>query len=245
MTDVSPPASATYAELAPPAQLAADVRCLWWSSFGDRSAIIPDGCLDLIVTPERTFVAGPDTRPWTSQSPVGMVMYGIRFQTGRASRVLGVPADALRDQRVDLSDLWGAAGRRATARLTSDPGQLAPLVTERLQRTDLAVPDRQVDLAVRRLQRGAPRVGAALADLADLDVSERQLRRRFAAAVGYGPATFLRVARLERVRHRARTRPDATLADLAADTGYADQAHLARDCRELAGAPPSTLLRAR
>nr|WP_238345103.1 helix-turn-helix domain-containing protein [Actinopolymorpha cephalotaxi] len=75
-------------------------------------------------------------------------------------------------------------------------------------------------------------------------MGERQFRRRFAAAVGYGPAMFARVARLVRVRDLARRHPRATLADLAAAAGYTDQAHLARDCRDLAGSTASALLRA-
>jgi transcriptional regulator GlxA family with amidase domain len=72
--------------------------------------------------------------------------------------------------------------------------------------------------------------------LHDLTVGERQLRRRFTLAVGYGPATYLRVARLQRAITRARRA--TTLASLAADAGYADHAHLSRDCRELTGSPP-------
>jgi len=73
-------------------------------------------------------------------------------------------------------------------------------------------------------------------------VSPRQLRRRFADHVGYGPKRLARIARLQRVVAAARARPGATVAALAAEAGYADQAHLAADCRELAGRPPSALL---
>lgn len=235
--------STTYAEIAPPAALAEDVRCLWWSSFGGNGAILPDGCLDIVVTPDRTFVAGPDTGPWTSSLPAGLTVHGLRFRTGRAARILGVPASELRDQRVDLADLWGPAGARVAARLAADPRRLSSMVAARLARTETEAPDRQVDLAVRRLLTAGPRVTDALT--ADLGVGERQFRRRFTAAVGYGPATFLRVARLLRVRHLARTCLDLSLADLAARAGYTDQSHLARDCNDLAGAPPSRLLRGR
>ncbi|MGW5362122.1 AraC family transcriptional regulator [Actinopolymorpha pittospori] len=235
--------STTYAEIAPPAALAEDVRCLWWSSFGGDGTILPDGCLDLVVTPDSAFVAGPDTGPWTSSLPAGLPVHGLRFRTGRAARILGVPASELRDRRVDLADLWGPAGASVAARLAADPSHLTALVAARLARAETDAPDRQVDVAVRRLLTAGPRVTDALS--ADLGVGERQFRRRFTAAVGYGPATFLRVARLLRVRRLARTAPDLTLADLAARSGYADQSHLARDCNDLAGTPPSRLLRGR
>jgi AraC-like DNA-binding protein len=67
-------------------------------------------------------------------------------------------------------------------------------------------------------------------------VSERRLRRRFVQAVGYGPATYLRVSRFQRAVALAPHVPG--LAALAAAAGYADQAHLSRDCRALTGLTP-------
>nr|WP_281381784.1 helix-turn-helix domain-containing protein [Conexibacter arvalis] len=85
----------------------------------------------------------------------------------------------------------------------------------------------------------------ALAD--GLGVSERQLLRRFRTAVGYGPRTLARVLRFQRFlagiwEPSGATAEGVELGRLAADAGYADQSHLVRDCRRLAGATPSQLL---
>jgi methylphosphotriester-DNA--protein-cysteine methyltransferase len=92
----------------------------------------------------------------------------------------------------------------------------------------------------------APRLGQqdvrALAR--DLGVSERQLRRRFHAAAGYGPKTLARVLRFRRFVD-AIDRGRADLAVLAFDAGYADQAHLTRETTRLAGLPPAAFMRAR
>jgi AraC-like DNA-binding protein len=212
-----------YRETPPPEQLAEVVSCLWCSDHNGPKRIVPDGCLDLIVGDGTVFVAGPDTRVWESDS--SSTLHGIRFRPGRAPRVLGIASDELRDQRVELADLWGRQGVLTTERLLAEPQALAGFVGENLRETE----DPEVTELVRRLETGAPRVSAVIGDLA---VSERQLRRRFTQAVGYGPATFLRVARLQRAIARAGSAP---LASLAADAGYADQAHLSRDCRELTG----------
>jgi AraC-like DNA-binding protein len=228
----------TYAEVAPPVRLAGDVRCVWWSSFGGTAPILPDGALDLIVAGDRVFVAGPDTRATYSAFAPGVVIHGIRFRPGRAGRVLGVPPEALRDQRVDLQDLWGAVGRVTANRLVDDPQRLATVVTERLR--SAPDPDPAVDFAVRRIWNDQAR----FVDVREeVGVSERHLRRRFTALVGYGPATFLRVARLQRARHLALQRPGTALADLTYDAGYADQAHLSREVRLLSGLTPRSLLR--
>jgi AraC-like DNA-binding protein len=91
------------------------------------------------------------------------------------------------------------------------------------------------------------RPGALAEDIAGrLDVSERQLRRRCQAAVGYGPATLRRVLRFRRfVSWADAGAPGADLALAAARLGYADQAHLTRECVRLAGQPPTALLAAR
>jgi hypothetical protein len=62
------------------------------------------------------------------------------------------------------------------------------------------------------------------------------------AAFGYGAKTLDRVLRLQRFLALGRAEPDAGLARLAADAGYADQAHLGHDCRALADATPAQLL---
>jgi AraC-like DNA-binding protein len=83
-----------------------------------------------------------------------------------------------------------------------------------------------------------------------LGISERQLRRRFADAVGYGPKTLARVLRFQRFlalaagedRAAAARGGSGDLAGLAFAAGYADQAHLTRECRQLSGRTPAELL---
>ncbi len=75
-----------------------------------------------------------------------------------------------------------------------------------------------------------------------LETSPRQLHRRFVAAVGYGPKTFQRVLRLQRVLALVARSRRESLAALAAEAGYADQAHMSRELRALTGQSPSVLL---
>jgi transcriptional regulator GlxA family with amidase domain len=69
---------------------------------------------------------------------------------------------------------------------------------------------------------------------------ERQLQRRCLTAFSYPPSTLARVLRLQRFLSMIRSprRRYQSLSDLAAAAGYADQAHLARDCLELIGQRP-------
>jgi len=76
--------------------------------------------------------------------------------------------------------------------------------------------------------------------------SGRHLTSRFRAEIGLTPKAAARVIRFDRARkrlvHKLTAGGDYLLADLAADCGYFDQAHLAREFRALAGCPPSQWL---
>ena len=85
----------------------------------------------------------------------------------------------------------------------------------------------------------------------DLGWSRQHLARRFRAEVGVGPKQLARVARLQRAVDHLQRVPDRahaaplSLAGAAADLGYFDQAHMARDFRELAGLAPRDIRAAR
>ncbi|HEY3709777.1 MAG TPA: helix-turn-helix domain-containing protein [Amycolatopsis sp.] len=216
-----------YSESLPPEPVRQTVRCLWRSAPRGPQRIVPDGCLDLVAGDGEVFVAGPDTGAWSSVTTPGAVLHGLRFRPGAAAGVLGVAADELRDTRVPLAALWGHEGTVLAERVLDGTLSLAEVVRRRP-----AEPDPAVTAVVAQLERGPSRVGALPSPL-----SERQLRRRFTIAVGYGPATYLRVTRFQRAIAAA---PRVTgLAELAVTAGYADQAHLARDCRALTGLTPS------
>ena len=221
-----------YRELPPPPGLAAVVRCLWVreAGAGEEVLVLPDGCVDVVVRDGRATVAGPDTGPVESVMPASAVVAGVRFHPGAAEAVLGVPADVLRDLRVPLEDLWGAAGRLAGERAGTDPAALAAALARRLARG----PDPRVVGAASLLARTSHLPVPAVADAVGL--GERQLRRAFTAGVGYGPRTFARVMRFRRALELLE-RGEAP-ARAAADAGYADQPHMTRELGALAGRTP-------
>jgi len=105
---------------------------------------------------------------------------------------------------------------------------------------DAGEPDRLVLAAADWLGRPGTCV-SALGRL--LGIGERQLRRRFDGAVGYGPKVLDRVLRFQRLVAAAPAiaAGDDALARVAAELGYADQAHLTRECKRLSGLTPARL----
>ena len=70
-------------------------------------------------------------------------------------------------------------------------------------------------------------------------VGVRALQRAFNDHVGIGPKYVLRRYRLYEAAERAARSEDVDWGRLAADLGYADQAHLTREFTAAFGAPPS------
>lgn len=76
-----------------------------------------------------------------------------------------------------------------------------------------------------------------------LRVSVRTLQRLAHRTVGLSPAAMIRRRRLQEAAQRIREEPGAVLADVAAELGYADQAHLANDFRTVLGLTASSYRR--
>jgi AraC-like DNA-binding protein len=236
-----------YREYAAPAAFRQDIQCLWVSVMppdgGKPTLVLPDACIDLIwQSGVGAFVAGPDTGPVPDSRPPGTVIVGARFRPGVGGAALGVPLSELLDQRVDAADLPAVPARRLEGSLP--PAEALRRLTEAAAEM---VTERPADGLVLAAARWLGRPGAR-AELAAgrLGVSERQLRRRCQAAIGYGPRTLMRVLRFRRFLARLDASGDvADLAGLAADAGYADQAHLTRESTRLAGLPPAALARFR
>ncbi|MFF8814540.1 helix-turn-helix transcriptional regulator [Streptomyces pactum] len=209
---------------------------VWTRTADGRPArVLPDGCTDLIWCDTggagELLVAGPDTVAHLARAPEGTRYTGLRFAPGTGPAVFGVSAHELRNLRVPLDALWPDAEVRRLADMLAGgdrPGRV--LETAAVARLAGAPPaDPVIGVVVAGLRGGAP--VAAVADRVGL--SARQLHRRALAAFGYGPKTLARVLRMNRALDAAREgRP---FAEVAAATGYADQAHLAREVRALTG----------
>ncbi|KKJ93433.1 helix-turn-helix domain-containing protein [Micromonospora sp. HK10] len=238
-----------------------------WASVsrgGTPARVLPDGCLDLLWSSRAgLLVAGPDRTAHLSTGTAGERWVGLRLPPGVGPAVFGVPAHELRDLRVPLVDLWGRAvadlaDRVDAARAAAEaapagvpPGVAGP--ARGLTAGSRAVAAVLEEVAVARLRAAGgpdplgPRIAARLtaggtvaATAAEVGLGARALHRRSQLLFGYGPKTLARILRMRRALDLAGT--GVPLAEVAARTGYADQAHLTRDVTDLAGLPPTRLL---
>jgi len=254
--DGLPTGSQSYVERAPAPALAGIAASVWIQRVAPEDGPyahrdVPNGSVDVLCAlGEAPRVIGPWTRPRLDVLAPGTTIVGVRLRPGAASPLLGAPASELVDLVLDPEDLWGRPAAPLGELMDAQASPEAAL--DALQR-DLAnriapdaAPDPIVREVVRRLRWGRDDIGSIRSELY---ISERQLRRRFLAAVGVAPKTLHRMLRFQRflavaqhaVAHGRAPTTDG-LAVHAAEAGYADQAHLSRECLRLTGVSPRSFL---
>jgi AraC-like DNA-binding protein len=234
-----------YVERPPLPELAGVVRTVWVQRTGPEPYTqrhLPTGGVEIHFPlggpPPRLL--GPLTGAVVEVLPPSTTLVGVRFLPGAAPPPLPAFLDELLDDRVPLAEVWGREVDRLGEAMTgaADPEKALRLLQERLLHRFRRAGGVDPLLAemVRRLMPWRPIEVGALA--AHLTLSASQLRRRCLRTVGVGPKTLQRTLRFQGFLAPGR----GGAAWLAAETGYADQAHLSRECLRLTGLSPSELL---
>jgi len=237
--------SDVYREFAPPGWARAAIACFWVRrGDGDTVRVLPDACTDIVWRPGiGAMIAGPDSEAWASRTRPGELIVGARLLPGAGGAAFGIPLAEVRNARVPV-DALGLDHRRQLSGGLDPADAPAAVAGVALARVAHAPPDAAVQAAAVRLLDPGQRVDQLARALG---FSERQLQRRFLAAVGYGPKTLQRVLRLRRFLTAVGSDGGFDggfdgLAAAAAGAGYADQAHLTRECRALTGLTPGQLV---
>lgn len=246
-----------YHEQPPPPDLASYVHCLWEIEGGAEALgqpIFPDGRVELIVhlgdrprrlgeaaVQPRTLIVGQMTTATRLEPVACMHAVGVRFTPAGARAWLGVPLHAVTGH-IEEAD---AICRRAAAQV-QHAVEHAATTHERFTRLESALratlhqhlTSRVVERAVRLTLRSGGRASVDALSGA-CGVSARQLERQFLDAVGLPPKVFARIVRFQRAIEGLKA--GAPAAAVAVSCGFADQSHLAREFRRIAGAPVRTV----
>lgn len=237
---------AASAPLQPPTH--PNVEAFWeMTATGGAHRVLPDGCMDLLFDLDagQARIVGTMSSAHVVQLEAGTRYFGVRFRPGAGPHFVGLSASEVRDDEVPLCDVMrgGAALEDRVLGAASHYERRAACVQYLQQTRVAALPlDRRVAAAVQQFQRADGCV--AVARVAQhVGVSERQLERLFGLHVGLRPKLFARVVRLQgalRLSHES-----SAQAWISAAAGYADEPHLLREFRELAGCSLSQLRRER
>ena len=242
----------SYVERPPLPGLAGVVRTVWVQRTGETPYVqrhLPTGGVEIhFPLGGRPQLVGPLTGPQIEVLPAHTTIVGVRFHPGTAPSLPTV-LDDLVDQRLNLAELWGSPVGRLEEVMTraETPRRALMALQAHVLRQSRAQVDALVREAVKALMPWHPVNIDALAG--HLALSASQLRRRCLHAVGMSPKVLQRTLRFQGFLALAQAGATASgrrgadgMAGLAVDVGYADQAHLSRECLRLAGLTPRQLL---
>jgi AraC-like DNA-binding protein len=256
-----------YREMTPAPALRPYVRCYWTlraNATGDTSPqrVLPDGCVEMIINLGAGFirhdesgrtehqplelVVGPTTRHMSIASTGAIRLVGVRFAPGGAVPFLSVAPQEVRDAAPSLADVASPLTGAIAERLAAAPAGSEGLVLDAALGARLARARRPSDHRVLVSVRAAGAANRPLrvdALMSLTGLGARQLERAFRDHVGFGPKTLCRLVRFQRVVRAIEPAMKPSWARLAAQQGYADQSHLAREFREFAGTTLTSYVR--
>lgn len=244
----------SYVEHPPLPPLAGVVRTVWVQRTDGAAYVqrhLPTGGIEIhFPIGRQPQVLGPLTGPQDEVIPPHTTVLGVRFQPGTAPPLPTLLEDLV-DQRLRLAEVWESSVDRLidTMAAAGTPERALVYLQAHLVnvfRSPLHL-DPLVSEAVKALMPWRPVNIDSLATR--LALSTSQLRRRFLRAVGMTPKVLQRTLRFQGFLALAQACASAPagrradgLAALAVDVGYADQAHLSRECLRLTGLTPGQLL---
>jgi AraC-like DNA-binding protein len=195
------------------------------------------------------FYSGPSERYIVTETDGAQEGIVVELTLPGARRLLSRPLDELRDRMIALSDLLGPRAGDILGRIIEAPSPAA-----RLALVEAAIEARIAeagDRGTRDLERAwnvqhASGGQVPITELADaVGCSRKHLSVRFDREFGMPPKLLARIMRFDRAMRIVRLGELTSWSDLAAQCGFADQAHMAREFVAFTGDPPTALLRRR
>lgn len=186
-----------------------------------------------------SFAAGLFPGPVQIESDGHAEAMQVDFTPLGAYRFYGGAVGDLTARMVDTEGVLGSEGRRLRQRIGDSASwqQRFQIMEDFIFRRAVHAPSPEIAAALGTLERtaGTARINEIAADIG---WSRKQLTRRFAGEIGLSPKTLALMLRFHRACALARSGPRHGWASVAAEAGYADQAHLVRDFRVFAGETP-------
>ena len=244
--------------------------CWYYVDFSpdhDREHVLPDGTFEFIVNlqeiPRKLFHDADSTgydpfqRGWISGAHAKFLiidalpqssMIGVHFKPGGAAAFLGVPAEELAGQVVELDAVWGSAvwdwRDQLLAARTPDSkfSILERLLSHRLAQRKLR--QRHADAVAWALDRymAEPDLQTIASVSSRVGFSHKHFIDLFRQQTGLSPKVFCRIRRFQKALLEVQTRAEINWADVACSCGYFDQSHFVHDFNKFSGLNPSAYL---
>jgi AraC-like DNA-binding protein len=203
--------------------------------------VLPTASAQVLVSAGQTgaIYVGPRSRCADIELNVDAMMTGAEFAVGAVTPFVRVAADQTADRTIPLDQIWSITNLADELAELSAHESMDRLENELLKQLRSALVNHAILTSAASIRSGveAGRVGAALG------LDRRTFVPEFKRIVGIGPKHYERVHRFGRAIDAIRQQHPGSLAAIAADLGFADQAHLTREVVHFAGGiTPGVLL---
>ncbi len=167
----------------------------------------------------------------------------VKLKAGMAAPFLNLSLSELNTWE-NVDDIWSASAldplnNLGTLSVQKRIQSIERVLLNRLKHSDFES-DHMVNQALSLIQHA--RGCLEIQQLAShLNISSRQLRRKFQHHVGLTPKQFNDIVRFRYANHLMKQRPNMSLTDVAHHAGYFDLAHFTHAIHEISGIPPSQM----
>ncbi len=220
-----------YTEYPPSPAIERWVKCFWSildEPTDEIQEVWPDGCLELVFNLGNIFLVDDDglSHPLPKAVVVGLQTQILKVRCNGPVRLLGARLLPFEMRDWQAEELEALATDIEPLLRAEEFGAAVKLLEEWLKRQPEL--DSGISRALKELYTGAG--GISISELAEIEgVSARQLQRQFSAQLGVSPKMLARVVRFARSWSLMLRKPDLSLADLALELGYSDQAHFSNE----------------
>ncbi|WP_026895907.1 helix-turn-helix domain-containing protein [Clostridiisalibacter paucivorans] len=248
--------STIYREYCPISELQSYIACYWTSKTINTtnevitSRVIPDGCMDIVFDIGEInkgkcgSVCGLMTK-FSEEEVKGISEFlGVRFWPGGIIPFLKILANDFTDKLVSLDDVLGRFAFEISERL-----YYAETLSERLMIIEgelvrlLLKAGASNELMISALYEIYKYKGIiSIKNLSQqMNISQRQLSRKFHNWIGTSPKTFINIIRFQNIIKQLNEATNINFQDVALENGYYDQAHFIKDFKSFYGKTPGRL----
>lgn len=251
-----------YQTFEPDQDLTAFIKCYWIlespkEETPEKQTIVPDGCMEMIfhygdlykqyldngnsIIQPRCFVIGQLTRPLEIEPTGEIGIFSIRFHPEGFLPFTTFPIKEMENTAVSLEKLFGNDGLGIEQQILN-----ANSILERIKIIEKFLLNRLTDIEnIDRIVRSTVETiitangQLSVDELSKLtQVNRRQLLRKFSSAIGLSPKQLSRTIRLQAALQMLLNDQFSSLANLAYENEYYDQAHFIKEFKEFTGSTP-------
>jgi AraC-like DNA-binding protein len=256
-----------YREFQPVELLSRHIKCFWileqteTNSSSRKEILLPDSFIELIFhygdrfreyLDEKTYHLQPRSfiygqkKNFIRIEPDGKIgIIGVRFLPGGISSFINTPASEVSDSAVNLNFLLGKTGSVLEDQILNAYAKEEKLrILQTFLLKKLFNPDNYdflIEDFIRKLNYTSGNFSIEKFS-GEVDISARQIRRRFLHSVGIGPKSFSRIVRFQNAFQLLKFEKVHTLTSLVYHSNYYDQSHFIRDFKEFTGSSPTIFL---